>query len=162
MLSERVKHDDGSDVSHRPAVERVIATMRARVDDALHLSTMAEIAHLSPYHFARTFRQVTGIPPGEFLSTVRLQRAKELLLTSDLGVGEICFEVGYNSVGTFTTRFTRLVGLPPRRMRRLPAELGSGLERTREDEPVLPAAHPEAHPDAGYISGSSAPASKKS
>ncbi len=127
--------------------------MRERVDDALHLRTMAEIAHLSPYHFARTFRQVTGIPPGEFLCALRLQRAKELLLTSNLGVGEVCFEVGYNSVGTFTTRFTRLVGLPPGRVRRLPEELGSTLERKREDEPGLPDNHADADPDAHPCAG---------
>lgn len=91
--------------------------MRERVDDTLPLHAMAEIAHLSPYLFTRAFRQFTGIPPGEFLATLRLERAKQLLLTTDLSVAEICFEVGYNSLGTFTTRFTRLVGLSPGRVR---------------------------------------------
>jgi transcriptional regulator GlxA family with amidase domain len=48
---------------HRPAIERVIAAMRGRVDDALPLHVMAEIACFSPYPFARSFRQITGIPP---------------------------------------------------------------------------------------------------
>jgi hypothetical protein len=90
---------------------------------------MAEMANLSPYHFSRTFRQVTGIPPGQFLTAWRLERAKQLLLRTDLGVAEICFEVGYESVGTFTTRFKDLVGLPPGRMRRLPEELHATLGR---------------------------------
>lgn len=101
----------GTDASHLEAVERVIAAMRERVDNTLPLYAMAEIAHLSPYHFARTFRQVTGIPPGEFLGNLRLQRAKELLLTTDLSASEVCFEVGYASLGTFTTRFTQLVSV---------------------------------------------------
>ncbi len=77
-------HSIHADAPHRLAVERVIAVMRERVDDTLPLHAMAEISHLSPYHFARVFRQVTGIPPGEFLSALRLERAKELLLTTDL------------------------------------------------------------------------------
>lgn len=128
-------HADGS---HQQTVERVIVAMRERVDDALPLRAMAEIAHLSPYHFARVFRQVTGIPPGEFLSALRLERAKQLLLTTHLSVAEICFEVGYNSLGTFTTRFTRLVGLTPGRMRRLPEEvsLAFGQLRGRDLNPL--------------------------
>jgi AraC family transcriptional regulator len=92
--------------------------MRDRAEGALSLRTMAEIAQLSPYHFARTFRRVTGIPPGEIQTTVRLERAKQLLLTTDLSVTGVCFEVGYESLGTFTTRFTQLVGLSPTRWSR--------------------------------------------
>lgn len=104
--------------------------MRERVDETLSLRAMAEIAHLSPYHFARTFQRVTGIPPGEFLGALRLQRAKELLLTTDLSASEVCFEVGYASLGTFTSRFTQLVGVSPVRMRRLPEQLSAVLEGT--------------------------------
>ena len=114
--------------------------MQEQVDDALSLPVMAEIAHLSPYHFARTFRQVTGIPPGEFLTAVRLEKAKQLLLTTDLSVAEICFEVGYSSLGTFTTRFTNLVGVSPGRMRRLPEEIYPAFERVREGELAPPTA----------------------
>jgi transcriptional regulator GlxA family with amidase domain len=67
LLSERAKHNvdgrSGVDALHRPAIERVIAAMRGRVDDALPLHVMAEIACFSPYPFARSFRQITGIPP---------------------------------------------------------------------------------------------------
>ncbi len=112
---------------HLMAVERVISAMYRREDGALCLRTMAEMANLSPYHFARTFRKVTGIPPGEFLTAVRLERAKQLLVRTDLSVAEVCFEVGYESVGTFATRFKDLVGLPPGRMRRLPEELHAAL-----------------------------------
>ncbi len=115
---------------HLTAVERVIAAMHRHEDGALYLHTMAEMANLSPYHFARTFREVTGIPPGEFLTAVRLERAKRLLLGTEIGVAEVCFEVGYESVGTFATRFKDLVGLSPGRMRRLPEELHAALDRT--------------------------------
>lgn len=129
----------GVDASHRATVERVVAEMRERVDETLSLQAMAEIAHLSPYHFARTFRRVTGIPPGAFMTALRLERAKRLLLTTDLSVGEICFEVGYESLSTFTTRFGQLVGLPPGRLRRLPEELA-----LTPNPPPIPPAPPEA------------------
>jgi AraC family transcriptional regulator len=89
----------------------------------LGLCSMAEMANLRPYHFARTFRRVTGILPGEFRTAVRLERAKRLLLSTDLRVAEIAFKIGYESVGTFATRFRDLVGLSPGRMRRLSEQL---------------------------------------
>jgi AraC-like DNA-binding protein len=97
--------------------------MHQRLDEPLSLQDMADIATLSPYHFNRVFRQVTGIPPAQFLYTLRLEAAKRLLLTTQLSVTEICYEVGYNSLGTFITRFTQLVGLSPGQMRKLSADL---------------------------------------
>jgi AraC family transcriptional regulator len=115
------------------AVERALAAMRGPLDQPLSLATLAEIAGLSPFHFARTFRQATGSPPGQFLAALRLERAKRLLLTTDLPVTEICFAVGYDSLGTFTTRFTQLVGLPPSRVRRLPDLLTEAVARLPGD-----------------------------
>ncbi|HZT61455.1 MAG TPA: helix-turn-helix transcriptional regulator [Pyrinomonadaceae bacterium] len=101
------------------AVERVILTMKERLAEPLSLPEMAEIAVSSPYHFNRFFRHITGIPPCLFLSALRLEAAKRLLLTTDLNIIDICFEVGYDSLGTFTTRFTQMVGLPPTSFRRM-------------------------------------------
>lgn len=136
MLSGRASFDSNDSLrvgaSRQRAVERVIAAMRERIDGALSLGAMAEIAHLSPFRFVRVFRGITGIPPGEFLGALRLERAKQLLLTTDLSVSEVCFEVGYNSLGTFATRFKQLVGVQLSRMRSLPEELASALEASRE------------------------------
>ena len=118
---------ESAGVDH-PAIERVISEMRSTTDGALSLGEMSEVAHLSPYYFARTFRKVTGISPGEFMTSLRIERAKRLLLNTDLKVGEVCFEGGYNSLGTFTTRFTQLVGLSPARLRQLPAEAAPVLD----------------------------------
>jgi AraC-like DNA-binding protein len=95
--------------------------MREQIAEPLSLQHMAEIAAFSPYHFDRVFRQVTGIPPGRFLTALRMQAAKRLLLTTQLTVTEICFEVGYHSPGTFSAHFAQLVGLPARRLRSLAA-----------------------------------------
>jgi AraC-like DNA-binding protein len=119
--------------AHPAAVERALAAMRGPLDRPLSLATLAEITGLSPFHFARTFRQATGSPPGQFLAALRLERAKRLLLTTDLPVTEICFAVGYDSLGTFTTRFTQLVGLPPSRVRRLPDLLAEAVARLPGD-----------------------------
>ena len=118
--------------------------LRERLDDELPLERMAEIAGVSPFHFLRMFRRFTGVTPALFLSALRLEEAKRLLLTTKRSVTDICFEVGYNSLGTFTTRFTQLVGLSPARLRRL----GSGfrLAALAELAERLAAAVPNAGP----------------
>jgi AraC family transcriptional regulator len=105
--------------SHALAVERVIRAMLERLDDPLSLQDMATMACLSPYHFTHVFHRITGIAPREFLAALRLEAAKRLLLTTTRSITEICFDMGYSSLGTFTKRFTRLVGLPPSRLREL-------------------------------------------
>ena len=100
-------------VAHREAVERVIRMMHDRLDEPLTLQEMSKIAYISPYHFNRIFRQITGIPPNQFFYALRLETAKRLLLTTKTNVTDVCFDVGYNSLGTFIRRFTALVGLAP-------------------------------------------------
>ena len=112
---------------HRLAVERVIATMRADVAYPYTLDTFAEIANYSPYHFARMFRGVVGVPPGEFLAALRFERAKELILFSEARITEICMEVGFTSLGTFSARFKQLVGRSPAELRDLPHALADRL-----------------------------------
>lgn len=107
------------------AIERVVAYLYDRYDQPISLADMAEVAILSQFHFARTFREVTGVSPGRFLSAVRLHRAKGLLLSTSLTVTDISYMVGYNSLGTFTSRFTKSVGLTPLQFRLLAeADLG--------------------------------------
>lgn len=105
--------------SHYESVERVIAEMRKRIDEPLSLGSMAKIAFASRYHFNRTFREVTGIPPSQFLYALRLERAKRMLMQTQQKVIDICYAVGYNSVGTFTRRFTDMLGISPRAFREM-------------------------------------------
>src|SRR6266496_2781580 len=107
---------------HLAAIERVIETMRAHLCEPLLLEDMADVACLSPYYFSRVFHQIISIPPGEFLSTLRLDMAKRLLLTTSLSVTDICFEVGYSGLGSFTTRFSQQIGVSPRLLRNLAQE----------------------------------------
>ena len=135
---------DSTTESRYKMVERVILKMREHLDEPFPLQQMAEISNLSPFHFNRIFRQITGIPPTQFLYALRLEAAKRLLLTTHLRVTDVCYEVGYNSLGTFSTRFTQLVGLTPYQLRHLTAlqttlPLASSRE-SREPFPALAAA----------------------
>lgn len=106
-------------VAHRRAVERVITTARERLCEPISLRDMSRVAYLSEFHFNRVFHQITGLPPAKFISAMRLNEAKRLLLNTGLSITDICFEVGYNSLSTFTRRFTQRVGLGPREFRYL-------------------------------------------
>jgi AraC-like DNA-binding protein len=93
--------------------------MRERFREPLSLDVLAREAFLSAYHFNRVFRGATGVPPGRFLAALRMDAAKQMLLSTPHRVTDICLEVGYRSLGTFTTHFRQLVGLSPMRMRQL-------------------------------------------
>jgi AraC-like DNA-binding protein len=85
----------------------------ARYFEPLDVDAMAEAAGLSRAHFSREFRRAFGESPHAYLLTRRLERAAALLRTTDRSVAEICFSVGLQSVGSFTTSFTRTFGLSP-------------------------------------------------
>jgi AraC-like DNA-binding protein len=95
------------------AVERVIRAMRENLGEVITIDDMARTAMFSKFHFTRIFQRVTGISPGRFLSALRLQEAKRLLLTSSMTVADISHVVGYNSIGTFSSRFRASVGVSP-------------------------------------------------
>lgn len=84
-----------------------------RYADPLTVDDLAAAAGLSRAHFSREFRRVFGESPHAYLLTRRLERAAALLRTTDYSVAEICLSVGLQSVGSFTTSFTRTYGMPP-------------------------------------------------
>ena len=79
----------------------------------LDVPALARTALMSPGHFSRSFRAAFGETPYSYLMTRRIERAKALLRRGDLSVTEVCFEVGCTSLGSFSTRFTELVGESP-------------------------------------------------
>jgi AraC-like DNA-binding protein len=95
----------------------VLRRARDRIDreyaQPLDVEALARGAHMSAGHFSRQFRLAFGEPPYSYLMTRRIERAMALLRRGDLSVTEVCFEVGCSSLGTFSTRFTELVGVPP-------------------------------------------------
>ena len=102
----------------RRAINRAITTMRDNLGEQLTVDDMARSAMFSKFHFTRVFQRATGVSPGRFLSALRLQRAKYLLVSTSLNVADISLSVGYNSVGTFSSRFTRSIGMSPTTYRR--------------------------------------------
>src|SRR5712691_10060932 len=85
----------------------------ARYSEALGVDDLARAAGLSRAHFSREFRRAFGESPHAYLLTRRLERAAALLRTTDRSVSDICFTVGLQSVGSFTTSFTRTYGMSP-------------------------------------------------
>jgi len=105
------------------AIKRVILFMSARLDEPITVDDLAKTARFSKFYFTRLFRRETGVSPGRFLSAMRLEEAKRLLVSTSMRVADISHRVGYTSVGTFTTRFTTSVGVPPTRYRRVNGHL---------------------------------------
>nr|WP_202507142.1 helix-turn-helix transcriptional regulator [Amycolatopsis rubida] len=79
----------------------------------LDVEALARSVNVSAGHLSRQFRAAYGESPYSYLMTRRIERAMALLRRGDLSVTEVCFEVGFSSLGTFSTRFTELVGKPP-------------------------------------------------
>jgi AraC-like DNA-binding protein len=110
-------------MASRPAPEpqlRDLARLRRvrdRIDreyaQPLNVEALAREAHLSTGHLSRRFKLAYGEPPYSYLMTRRIERAMALLRRGELSVTEVCFAVGCASLGTFSTRFTELVGVPP-------------------------------------------------
>lgn len=93
----------------------------------LDVEALARGVHMSAGHLSRQFRLAYGESPYSYLMTRRIERAMALLRRGDLSVTEVCFAVGCSSLGTFSTRFTELVGMPPSVYRREHAEAAQGM-----------------------------------
>lgn len=93
----------------------------------LDVAALARVALMSPGHFSRSFRAAFGETPYSYLMTRRIERAKALLRRGDLSVTDVCFAVGCTSLGSFSSRFTELVGESPSAYRARDHEAGSAI-----------------------------------
>jgi len=123
-------------VTGDPAQQRLrdlarLRQVRDRIDrdyvQPLDVEALARGVHMSAGHLSREFKRVYGESPYSYLMTRRIERAKALLDRGDLSVTEVCFAVGSSSLGTFSTRFTELVGMPPSVYRRQAARATDGI-----------------------------------
>jgi len=81
--------------------------------DPLDLDELAAAAHISKYHFVRSFAAAYGVTPAAYLAQRRIERAQDLLRATNLTVTEVCMLVGYSSLGSFSSKFRQLVGVSP-------------------------------------------------
>jgi len=109
----------------------LLRRVRDRIDrdfaQPLDVEGLARVAHMSPGHLSRQFRLAYGESPYSYVMTRRIERAMALLRRGDMSVTEVCFEVGCSSLGTFSTRFTELVGMPPGAYRSREGEATAGM-----------------------------------
>src|SRR5271165_4164076 len=105
--------------------------VRDRIDrdyaQPLDVEALARGAYMSAGHLSREFRLAYGESPHGYLMTRRIERAMALLRRGDMSVTEVCFAVGYSSLGTFSSRFTELVGMPPSAYRCHAARATAGM-----------------------------------
>lgn len=113
-------------------IDIIIEYIHKHIEHPLTLSGLAKYVAYSPYHFTRIFKERTGLPPLYYISSLRLQKAKELLLRTNLNIRDIALEIGQQSLGTFTTRFTEKVGVTPADFRNSMPKAESQLQSLRK------------------------------
>jgi AraC-like DNA-binding protein len=146
-------------VTNDPTAQRLrdlarLRRVRDRIDREyarpLDVEALARDAHMSAGHLSRQFKLAYGESPYSYLMTRRIERAMALLRRGDLSVTEVCFAVGFSSLGTFSTRFSELVGVSPSAYRRQQEHAATGMppcvakrvtRPVRNREAPLPGSH---------------------
>jgi AraC-like DNA-binding protein len=109
----------------------LLRRVRDRIDreyaQPLNVDALARSVHMSAGHLSREFKRAYGESPYSYLMTRRVERAMALLRRGELSVTDVCFAVGCSSLGTFSTRFTELVGMPPSAYRRRATQATAGM-----------------------------------
>ena len=141
-------------MTHDPAERQrlrdlaLLRQVRDRIDrdyvQPLDVEALARGVHMSAGHLSREFKRVYGESPYSYLMTRRIERAKALLDRGDLSVTEVCFAVGSSSLGTFSTRFTELVGMAPSVYRRQAARASEGIPTCQAKQITRPIRNREA------------------
>ena len=141
--------------SRTPAAQHLrdlarLRRVRDRIDreyaQPLDVEALASGIHMSAGHLSRQFKLAYGESPYSYLMTRRIERAMTLLRRGDLSITEICFAVGCASLGTFTTRFTELVGISPGTYRRQEAQATMGIPSCMAKQVTRPVRNREAPP----------------
>jgi AraC family transcriptional regulator len=99
----------------RHALRAVEEYIHAHLDQNIALAELADVANLSEFHFARLFKQTTGLPPHQFVIHQRVERAKRLISAGRLSLAQIAIDVGFSDQSQLNRHFKRLVGVTPKR-----------------------------------------------
>ena len=119
--------DDAQHLRDLARLRRVRDRIDREYAQPLDVEALARGVHMSAGHLSREFRAAYGESPYAYLMTRRIERAMTLLRRGDLSVTDVCFAVGCSSLGTFSTRFTELVGVPPSTYRREAGAATAGM-----------------------------------
>jgi AraC-like DNA-binding protein len=137
-----------TDAAQHPRDLAWLRRVRDRIDreyaQPLDVEALARGAHMSAGHLSREFRLAYGESPYAYLMTRRIERAMALLRRGDLSVTEVCFAVGCSSLGTFSTRFSELVGMPPSVYRRRETGATDGIPSCVSKQVTRPVRNREA------------------
>jgi AraC-like DNA-binding protein len=129
---------------------KMLRRVRDRIDrdyaQPLDVAALARGVYMSAGHLSREFRAAYGESPYSYLMTRRIERAMTLLRRGDLSVTDVCFAVGCSSLGTFSTRFSELVGISPSKYRELAAGDGEGIPGCVAKQVMRPIRNREADP----------------
>ncbi len=143
--------DDDAGIRARDAIA-LMRRVRDRIDrdyaTPLNVEDLAKGVHLSAGFLSREFRRIYGESPYSYLMTRRIERAMTLLRRGDLSVTDICFTVGFSSLGTFSTRFSELVGVSPSVYRADPSRSLDGIPPCLAKQVTRPVRNQEARSDA--------------
>ena len=133
----------------------LLRRVRDRIDreytQPLNVEALARGVNMSAGHLSRQFRAAYGESPYSYLMTRRIERAMALLRRGDMSVTEVCFAVGCSSLGTFSTRFTELVGVPPSVYRRDHADAAAGMPSCVAKQVTRPVRNREASDSAPQL-----------
>jgi AraC-like DNA-binding protein len=140
-----------ADIDELRRLRRARDRMDREYAEPLDVEALARGAYMSAGHFSRQFRLAYGESPYSYLMTRRIERAMALLRRGDLSVTEVCFAVGCSSLGTFSTRFTELVGMPPSAYRRQAARGAAGLPACVAKQVTRPIRNREARLTATHL-----------
>lgn len=124
MSSESISAERRKDLVR---LRRVRDRMDREYAQPLDVEALARGVNVSAGYLSRQFKLAYGESPYSYLMTRRIERAMALLRRGDLSVTDVCFEVGCSSLGTFSTRFTELVGMPPSTYRRMSSDEAAGI-----------------------------------
>jgi AraC family transcriptional regulator, arabinose operon regulatory protein len=113
LINSKRRHQAQRPPDGKERVAECIEFMKQHLSEVISLDRLAAIANLSPSRFSAIFRKETGYAPVEYLVRLRMERARQLLDTTDLAVKEICSEAGYNDPFYFSRAFRSVVGLSP-------------------------------------------------
>jgi AraC family transcriptional regulator len=119
---------------HELTVQGVIAYMQSHLGESLSLGRLSDVGGFSPWHLDRIFARETGLATMRYLTLLRIEAAKNAALSSDQRIIEIAYDVGFNSLGSFGKRFTHLVGMSPRDLRKAADRFDIGRWKATLDE----------------------------